>query len=157
MLKLMLLRHAKTEKNSVTGLDFDRQLAPKGERQAKSMSTHLNNFELSNSAVLCSDAKRTRETFDFIQHGNALNSLTFDNALYLASREEIFSILSKHQGNSPILLIGHNDGLSDLASYLTDSYQHLETCTLLSMDVHADDWSEITQGSCTITQMFRPE
>jgi phosphohistidine phosphatase len=156
MLKLMLLRHAKTEKNSETGLDFDRPLAPKGQRQAQSMSAHLSNVNLTETTVFCSDAKRTRETLDVIQHGNEINALTFDHALYLSSREELLTILSKQHGNSPILLIGHNDGLSDLASYLTDTYLHLNTCTLLTLDVHLDEWHALSAGTCTIAEVFRP-
>jgi phosphohistidine phosphatase len=156
MLKLMLLRHAKTEKNSETGLDFDRSLAPKGQRQAQSMSAHLTEYGLTETAVFCSDAKRTRETFDFIQLGNQIKALTYDHALYLASREELLTILSKQQGNSLILLIGHNDGLSDLASYLTDTYLHLDTCTLLTLNVHVDEWQALSAGTCTIAEVFRP-
>lgn len=156
MLKLMLLRHAKTEKKSDTGLDFDRPLAPKGQHQAQSMSAHLSKLNLTETAILCSDAKRTRETFDFILHGNEISVLTFDHALYLANRQELLSILSKQHDNSPILLIGHNDGLSDLASYLTDTYLHLDTCTLLTMDVHLDEWQALSAGTCTIAEVFRP-
>jgi len=156
MLKLMLLRHAKTEKNSETGLDFDRSLAPKGQHQAQSMSAHLSIFNLSETAVFCSDAKRTRETLDYLQQGNEINTLTFDHALYLANREELFTILSKQHGNSPILLIGHNEGLSDLASYLTDTYLHLATCTLLTLAVHVDEWQALSAGTCTIEEVFRP-
>lgn len=156
MLKLMLLRHAKTEKNSETGLDFDRPLAPKGQRQAQSMSAHLSKLNLWETAVFCSDAKRTRETFDFIQHGNEINTLTYDHALYLANRQELLSILSKQHGNFPILLIGHNDGLSDLASYLTETYLHLDTCTLLTLDVHLNEWHALSAGTCTIAEVFRP-
>jgi phosphohistidine phosphatase len=157
MLKLMLLRHAKTEKQSDTGLDFDRQLAAKGQVQAKAMAAHLTNIDLSDTAVLCSDAKRTLETFDFLRQQNELTSLMLHPDLYLADRETLLSQLCKQQGDFTILLIGHNDGISDLASYLTDTYVHLSTCTLFTLDVHADDWSEITQGSCTISEMFRPE
>jgi len=157
MLKLMLLRHAKTEKLSDTGLDFDRQLAPKGQVQAKAMAAHLTNIDLSDTAVFCSDAKRTVQTFDFLRQQNGLTSYLFHHDLYLADRETLLSQLCKQQGDFTILLIGHNDGLSDLASYLTDTYLHLSTCTLLTLDVHADDWSEITHGSCTISEMFRPE
>ena len=157
MLKLMLLRHAKTENLSVTGFDFDRQLALKGQRQAKSMAAHLTKIDLTKTVVLCSDAKRTLQTFEYLQVQNDITSYNLHHDLYLASRETLFNLLCEQNGDFPILLIGHNDGLSDLASYLTDDYIHLNTCTLLTLDVHADDWTELTQGSCAISRMYRPE
>ena len=157
MLKLMLLRHAKTENQSDTGLDFDRQLALKGQRQAKSMATHLSSIDLSNTVVFYSDAKRTVQTFEYLLAQNDIPSYVLKHDLYLASRETLFNQLCEQNGDFPILLIGHNDGLSDLASYLTEDYIHLNTCTLLTLDVHAKDWSELTQGSCTISEMYRPE
>ena len=157
MLKLMLLRHAKTENQSDTGLDFDRQLANKGQRQAKSMATYLTKIDLTNIVVFCSDAKRTVQTFEYLHAQNDLSSYMFVHDLYLASRETLFNHLCKQHGDFSILIIGHNDGLSDLASYLTDDYIHLNTCTLLTLDVHMEDWSELTQGSCAISGLFRPE
>lgn len=157
MLKLMLLRHAKTENQSGTGLDFDRQLALKGQRQAKSMATHLSSIDLSNTVVFYSDAKRTVQTFEYLLAQNDIPSYVLKHDLYLASRETLFNQLCEQNGDFTILLIGHNDGLSDLASYLTEDYIHLNTCTLLTLDVHAKDWSELTQGSCTISEMYRPE
>lgn len=157
MLKLMLLRHAKTENQSDTGLDFDRQLALKGQRQAKSMATHLTSIDLTKTVVFCSDAKRTVQTFEYLLAQNDIPNYVLKHDLYLASRETLFNQLCEQNGDFPILLIGHNDGLSDLASYLTDDYIHLNTCTLLTLDVHAKDWSELTQGSCTISEMYRPE
>lgn len=156
MLKLILLRHAKTEHSSPSGKDFDRPLAREGRVQAKAMAIHLNSKNIAHCSILCSDAKRTHETFGFLQERIDLPSFTFDHTLYLASREALLTILSKQHGNSPILLIGHNDGLSDLASYLTDTYLHLDTCTLLSLDVHVDEWQALSSGTCTIAEIFRP-
>jgi phosphohistidine phosphatase len=157
MLKLLLLRHAKTEKNSATGLDFDRPLAPKGLSQAKSMATHLTHIDLTKTVVFCSDAKRTVQTFDFLRQQNDLASYLFDHNLYLADRETLLNQLWKQQGDLTVLLIGHNDGLSDLASFLTDTYLHLSTCTLLTLDVHLDEWQHLSRGTCTISEEFRPE
>ena len=157
MLKLMLLRHAKTEKNSATGLDFDRQLAPKGQVQAKAMAAHLTHIDLSDTAVFCSDAKRTVQTFDFLRQQNDLTSYMLHHDLYLADREILLRQLCRQQVDLTILLIGHNDGLSDLASYLTETYLHLSTCTLLTLDVHLDKWAHLSIGTCTISGVFRPE
>jgi phosphohistidine phosphatase len=157
MLKLMLLRHAKTENLSVTGFDFDRQLALKGLIQAKSMAAHFTKIDLTKTVVLCSDAKRTVQTFQYLHAQNDISTYNLNHDLYLANRETLLNQLFKQTGDFTILLIGHNDGLSDLASFLTDTYLHLSTCTLLTLDVHLDEWHHLSRGTCTISEVFRPE
>jgi phosphohistidine phosphatase len=156
MLKLILLRHAKTEKTSPTGLDFDRPLAQKGHKQARAMAMHLAEIKFTETTVFCSDAKRTQETFQHLRQDNDFQSYHFNHDLYLASRETLLQLLCKQHDTTPILVIGHNDGLSDLATHLTDSYLHLDTCTLLTLDVHVDEWQSLSAGTCTIAGVYRP-
>ena len=63
MLQLNLIRHAKTETQSNSGRDFDRELMPKGREQAEILAAFLqeNGIQLGN--VFCSTAARTKETF----------------------------------------------------------------------------------------------
>ena len=84
-MKLYLLRHAKTKQESPTGKDFDRELLPKGLAQCAMMREHLEG--LGNIHVLCSSAKRTRQTLQEIN----LNSdkIEFRDELYLCSRDQI--------------------------------------------------------------------
>ena len=64
------LRHAKTEKVSASGKDFDRELAPRGLRQCASLSEYLKNLSI--ASVVSSSALRTRQTFEFSTSGLAI-------------------------------------------------------------------------------------
>jgi len=121
-MKLYLLRHAKTDPHSTTGKDFDRSLLPRGKRQSLLMAEHFTNENISPEKILCSTAKRTKET-------------TVKN----------------------LLIIGHNDGISSLASYLTEEYVHLKTCELVVLDFHVDEWAALSAGTATIAHRYRPE
>lgn len=131
-MKLYLLRHGDALIRSETGRDFDRKLSPQGIEQAKWISDQLN-IIIPNTSIsfFCSAAKRTRETAHY-----ALSSLKgkvqFFDELYHASYLQILSFL---QSQTPmedyLLLIGHNNGISDLATYLIGERIVLPTCGLV--------------------------
>ncbi|MBN9010908.1 MAG: histidine phosphatase family protein, partial [Rhizobiales bacterium] len=64
MLRLMILRHAKSDWGAPGRPDRDRPLAPRGERAATLMGGVLAADEYRPDRVLVSPAQRTRETLD---------------------------------------------------------------------------------------------
>jgi phosphohistidine phosphatase len=151
-----LLRHAKTEKLASSGMDFDRTLAQKGLRQCALLKSHLSQLKFKNTSFLCSSALRTKQTalnvFDDIQ------SFQFSDSLYLASDREIMNEIIKVEKNRNVLLIGHNDGISDFASYLVGDMIHLKTGEYLRLHVpEIEDYSLLTRGCAVLAAQFRPE
>lgn len=157
MLSLYLLRHAKTNQVSPTGRDFDRSLLPKGIRQGNTMSDYMNQLALDVPTVWVSGAKRTRETFDLIQSNLLQSDVSYHNDLYLASKTTILQKIWKNEDNAPLLIIGHNFGISDVLSYLTGQFYELRTCGFVRIDFPFDSWEEISQDTGTIGLDFRPE
>ena len=62
--RLILFRHAKAERDSESGDDFDRPLAPRGRSEAKAMGEQLAALGFRPDLVLISPALRTRETWE---------------------------------------------------------------------------------------------
>ena len=62
LLTLYLLRHAKSAWDDPKLADFDRPLAPRGEREAADMAALIAARAYRPERVLCSSARRTRET-----------------------------------------------------------------------------------------------
>jgi len=62
MKSLTLFRHAKTERESSTGRDFDRRLAARGHRDAPRMGKEIRKLGLDYDLVLSSPAARAAET-----------------------------------------------------------------------------------------------
>ena len=62
--QLLLLRHAKAVTGEPGMADFDRPLAARGESAARLIGQHLTRCGLLPDLVLCSPARRTRETWD---------------------------------------------------------------------------------------------
>lgn len=154
MIKLQLLRHAKTDQYSSTGRDFDRKLLPKGKKQAELMCTYFEKEALRPTEIWCSTAQRTRETLAGVFP--AANHITYRDDLYLTGGKNMFqAICEKKQGNS-LLVIGHNNGISDLASYLSDRDILLRTCEFIELTFDCEQWSEISQGMGKITLSYHP-
>lgn len=155
-MKIHLLRHAKTEQLSNSGKDFDRKLMERGILQSKEMAAVLAKNKIQEMEVWCSTAKRTRQTFSYLSDILHPSKLTFSEDLYLCEQEEFLSKLWNENQTNDLFIIGHNDGLSDLATYFADELIHLSTCEYICFSFNADSWMELSRGTGTIEQRFRP-
>jgi phosphohistidine phosphatase len=64
MKRLYLLRHAKSSWKDTSLPDHDRPLAGRGRRAAKAIARHMREQGIEPDLVLCSSARRARETLD---------------------------------------------------------------------------------------------
>ena len=115
---LVLLRHAKSAWPDVA--DHDRPLARRGIRAAPTMGRWLREVGLLPTQVLCSTARRARETWQFAQAGLAATPpVTFDARIYEAAASGLLAVLREvPSATGTLLLIGHNPGIEDLALLL---------------------------------------
>lgn len=146
---LHFLRHAKTNQVSPTGRDFDRELLPRGYEQLSEFRSKLADQPITVSRVFCSSAQRTRQTWKEIADLFPNATISFHDELYLASQQTLLNFLNQQQSTETILLIGHNEGLSDLASYLTGSDIHLKTCGYLQISFPFDHSGFISASTGT--------
>jgi phosphohistidine phosphatase len=151
-MKLYLIRHAKTERESVSGRDFDRKLLARGKRQAADLSNYLKIQGIAFEKVICSSAERTKETLDLLDLGAKVEFL---NELYLCSLQEMLKIINAQSIEGNLILIGHNNGISDLAGYLCGELIHMKTCELAILEFNGDKWSELSGDSAKLISSFR--
>lgn len=124
MIQLALLRHAKSSWDQPQLDDFDRPLNERGRRAAPIMGHMLASLKFAPDAVLCSPAKRTRETLEAIASdiASAKPAVRFDDQLYLATPDTMLDCLRRATADAKrVLLIGHNPGLHALATALAQS------------------------------------
>lgn len=156
-MKLHLLRHAKTEKKAISGRDFDRSLMEKGCRQAKEIAKFLENKNWNNTLLFCSEAKRTRETFAEIEKCASFNEVSYKHNLYLAETKELLDFIWKLNSKQDLFILGHNDGLSELASYFSGEEILLKTCAYICIAFEAISSAELSRATGIIVETFRPE
>jgi phosphohistidine phosphatase len=152
---LHFLRHAKTNQLSPNGRDYDRELLPRGYEQLSEFRAFVVQRKLSIDHIYCSAAKRTRQTLDEIADLFPNATISFHEELYLASWSELLTFLSAKNSPQISLLIGHNEGLSDLASYLTGSDIHLKTCGYVQLSFPFDHSGFISANTGNVVETFR--
>ena len=115
---LVLFRHAKSAWPDVP--DHDRPLARRGIRAAPVMGRWLREAGLVPGQVLCSTARRARETWQFAQAGLAASPpVTFDVRIYAAAPAALLALIREAPpATGTLLLIGHNPAIEDLARLL---------------------------------------
>jgi len=154
-MKIHLLRHAKTNQYSESGSDIDRNLLEKGSKQAELLATFLSDMEQVD--IHCSSSRRTRQTFEIVFKNIIYSSIHFSEELYLCSSKELLKYVTNLTSKKDIFIIGHNNGIADFASYISNQDLHFKTATYMCFEVEIDSWRELSQDSAKLIDTFRPE
>ncbi len=138
MRTLTIFRHAHAEKADEDIGDFERELDKRGRREAKQMAGRLAALGLRPDHLVTSSATRTVQTAHILAHALdfPLARIRHDDRAYLAEAEQLLAIVQHCPDEAlHVLLVGHNPGLSVLASRLDAGRDRAElataaTCTL---------------------------
>lgn len=166
MLRLMLLRHAKSDWPE--GLaDHERPLAKRGREAAPAMGSYMAGEQLIPDRAIVSTAKRTRETWaaasaPFREEIPA----SFDARIYEASPEDILAAIAETDAAvKTLLVVGHNPGFEEVAGRLVghgDRYafarmlQKFPTAGLAVIDFAVDRWDQIGDRSGRLDRFVTP-
>lgn len=124
-MRVYIVRHGKAEAVSESGLDRDRRLAARGEKQADWLSGVLGG-EASGAAVIASDAARARATAEALARGVG-TEVKFDARLrvdepvsgVLAVIREAGEADGAGAGAGAVCVVGHNPQLASAIALLT--------------------------------------
>jgi len=166
MLRLMLLRHAKSVWPSGVQ-DTERPLSDRGETAARVMGSYMAHHALFPDRVLCSPARRTRDTWSGVSaQWPAVTDAAFDGRLYGATRHGILSIVrGQDAALRSLLLIGHNPGLQEAAELLIAAgdvalrerlREKFPTAALAVSDFAVDSWNRVHERSGRLDRYVTP-
>ena len=150
-LRLILIRHAKSARPAGVA-DHDRPLNDRGRRAADALGRWMAREGLLPDAVLVSDARRTRETWDGI--AAALPEAPPprpERGLYEVGAEEMLDVLRGAEGRT-VALVGHNPGIGDLAAGLLAAppdhprFADYPTGATLVARLPAEGWAALARG-----------
>ena len=156
-MKIHLLRHADTENFALTGVDSDRVLIPEGRERALQMGSFLNDHLSRKIAVYCSSSARTRETAALVQTKFEYRNIQMKDELYHANLSQLLDFIAQLENQDAILIIGHNDGITDLANHLTGDNIHMSTCQYVCIELTATNWQEVSADTGRFVDNYRPE
>lgn len=118
MRELILLRHAHAEPASTGQADLDRPLSPEGLAEAEAAGRWLAAQGLVPDCVLCSPARRTRETLEAVLGVIGYVEQRLEDAMLDATSGTLASLADSHREAERLLLVGHNPGLEQLAALM---------------------------------------
>lgn len=148
---LVLLRHAKAERPAGIA-DIDRPLTPRGHADAAAVGVWLAGREIQPAEVICSPAKRTRQTW----HGVALAlggsgpQVRYEPMVYGGRARDLLNLIQgAADASATVLVIGHNPTISDLSGLLDpDAARDSDGLRTSGIAVHRFDgaWADCQPG-----------
>jgi phosphohistidine phosphatase len=161
--RLFLLRHAKSSWDDPRLDDHDRPLAPRGLRASAVMAEHLRQERIAPTLVLCSPARRTRETLERVMPLDRAE-VRIEDELYRASSKDLLQRLREVPDEvDSVMLIGHQPAIQQLALQLAAEGSELErlkakfpTAALASLDFPGE-WSGLGRGSAELVAYVKPK
>ena len=118
MRELILLRHAHAEPASAGQADIDRPLSPEGLAEAEAAGRWLRDKGLVPDQVLCSPARRARETLEAVLAAIGYVDQRLEPVIYEATPGALASLADAHREVERLLLVGHNPGFEQLAALM---------------------------------------
>jgi phosphohistidine phosphatase len=151
---LVLYRHAKAGISKAGGSDHDRPLTGRGRRAAIAIAAAL-------------VARRTRETLEpLLAQLKPAPPVSMEPGLYLASAQSLLARLQQLPGDvGRVVLIGHNDGMAELARALATDGDPAALVAMASkyptgaaacLRTTLDDWSDLGRTAVYLEAFLRP-
>jgi len=163
--RLFILRHTKSSWDDPGLEDHERPLASRGVRACQVIAEHLRTNSIEPELVLCSSARRTRETLEGIA---PTGKRVIESELYSATTGDLVDRLHQVPDDvGSVMLIGHNPALQMLVLRLArrdpeaaDTRAVVErkfpTGALATLTFECG-WSELGPGSARLVGFLTPK
>jgi phosphohistidine phosphatase len=157
MKKLLLVRHAKAEKDT-TVKDFDRPLKYIGIQDAAFIAERLKEEGIVPQLIVTSPALRTKTTADiFAEHFKTADPQQ-EKFIYEASTQALLTVINDFPAEHDfVALVGHNPGIAQILYYLTGQVKEVNTCAVAVVEFETNFWEEVTGDSGTLTYYSSPK
>lgn len=158
MQELILLRHAHAETAAAGQADLDRPLSAVGQAEAEAAGRWLRDNHLLPDRVICSPARRTRETLEAVLGQTGYIEQRLEERIYEAMPGGLISLIEPHAEVERLLLVGHNPGLEQLVALLnsgrTGDYRGMPPAAIAVLSLPTG--TALEPGSARLTQFWWP-
>jgi len=166
---LMLLRHAKSSWNGPALDDRDRPLTARGKSAAQAMGRAMRSRKLVPDLVLCSPARRARDTWDLVseQLKTGPRMVVQEDIYDFGNGGKLAGAIREHGGEAKtLLLVGHNPSTERLAARLATAgdrklrdrlAKKYPTGALTVFESSATAWADFDEAGWTLTHFIRPK
>ena len=164
MKQIHVLRHAKSSWDDPSLADHERPLARRGQKATARIASYIDDSGIRPGLVLCSTARRARETFEGISRALGSPTVHFKAELYDSSaREWLEALKSIDESVSSVMLIGHNPALADLVLVLASDGVDLDrvrtkfpTAALATLSFDGI-WQDLAGGTTALVDYVVPK
>ena len=159
MKRIYLMRHGKAE-DGFDKPDFERDLQSKGIKKTEKIAHFLLEKKTQPQLILASMAFRTLQTAELIRTVLELPKqiIQEEKSLYLASSNSMLDVIfSVDDKIDELILVGHNPGISSLATYLSDSdIDWMSTSSIIAVELNINHWTDIPDASKKLLFYIKP-
>jgi phosphohistidine phosphatase len=154
--RLIVMRHAKAGELP-GGPDAERALRPRGRRDATAAGRWLRDRGLCPDLVLCSPARRARQTWAQVAAElPAGPRMREDPLLYLAGAGQLLDIIRDAPAQAATLMyVGHNPAAGQLAAALTGLELGFPTCAIAVIELPGP-WPQAWAGTGYLAASWTP-
>jgi len=164
--RIYLVRHGKSGRDDPALADRERDLTARGRMASERMGRYCAENGIAPELVLCSSARRTRETLALLLPFLHAGRMEFEDALYLAGASELLRRLRRIDDRTgSVMLIGHNPGLHELAVLLAADGEpamlkqlsgKFPTAALAEIVVELDRWRDLDADEGRLARFVIP-
>lgn len=152
MLRLTLIRHAKTQPAWSGQEDWDRTLEARGQHDAPEMGRRLKERHLKPEKILSSPAVRAIATATIIARelGVPASKVIQDERLYLAAPKAMLTVIHElGDAAKHLMIVGHNPGITEFADAISSerSIDNMPTCAVYTLEFDITRWNELAWAS----------
>ena len=166
MLRLFLLRHAKSSWAEAGVKDFDRGLNERGNSDLPKIAAMMKDRGYLPRQIFCSPARRARITLHGIMQAySEPPNIDYIDRLYSGDADAYINCLRIHSRDEPVMFIGHNPSLMEVAQVLVRNgdpgpleilSRKYPTGALAVIDFEMAQWSELGPASGFLSDFVIP-
>jgi phosphohistidine phosphatase len=162
MKTIILLRHAKSSWDEHWLPDMDRPLSERGKNNAPRMAQLLASHYAAIDLILCSPAKRTRETvvhFAEVFEKNFDTEITYVENIYEAHASELYEILrTLPQEANSVMIVGHNPSLTNFTNRFEGPFfDNIPTCGIVVLESKIENWADFDDKNTHVAHFYFPK
>ena len=150
---LVLIRHAKSDWNTLGQTDFERPLNKRGKSDAPMMGQRLKAKKIYPDLILASPAKRAAETAKLIakELGYPEQDIQWVDKLYHCPAnmyEDVIVEAAIPKEFKTVFVFSHNPGITHFATDTIDNFSidNMPTCAMAGLTFEGDDWNSFSSA-----------
>ncbi len=146
-MRLILVRHAKSDWSEPSLTDYDRPLNKRGRRQAPLLGTMVREYLGENTRVIVSTATRAQQTWSALGLSEEVSDVHDEADLYMTSASTVTEIakMTHLEGVvDTLILVGHNPTTEHAIRLLTNENHVMRTSMAAVIELSADTTEIIT-------------